>query len=230
MTFLLIATGNYKQYIEQCTQSIRKFIPDALIYLFSDTDYHESFKIDFKISHQPWPYVTLYRFHYFLKVKDLIIGDQIYFMDIDAKFVSEPTEILLSNKTKSLIAVRHCGYYFEDSKDIPNETNRKSTFYHYPFKKYYGGGFFGGSRDEFFKLCEWCKRGIDADLNNGIIPRHNDETAMNAYFSINPPTLELTPAYHYPSKNDYIKNEIWKGRDFEPRIELLEKNHELVRV
>lgn len=220
MTFLLIATGNYKQYIQQCTESIKKFIPGALIYLFSDTD-----EGDFKISHQQWPYVTLYRFHYFLKVKDLIIGDHIYFMDIDAHFVAKP-EI-----KGNLVAVRHCGYYFKDTaKDIPMETNMRSVFYNYPFKKYFGGGFFGGSREEFFELCEWCKRAIDADLNNGIIPRHNDETAMNSYFSIHPPTLELTPSYHYPAENSYIKIEKWKGRDFEPVLVLLEKNHELIRA
>lgn len=224
MTFLLIATGNYKQYVQQCTDSIRKFIPDALIYLFSDS--HEN--TDFKINHIEWPYVTLYRFHYFLKVKDQLIGEKIFYMDIDAKFVREPQEIIKSDPSY-LIGVRHSGHYFEDSKSLPNETNKESVFYHYPFKKYFGGGFFGGNRDKFFELCQWCKTGIDSDLSKGIIPRHNDETALNSYFTINPPNLELSPSYHFPGDSEYIKNHVWKGRTFEPVLWLLEKNHELVR-
>lgn len=223
MTFLLIATNKYIQYVDQCVNSIKKYVPDALIYTFSDS--HP--ETDFKIEHQPWPYITLHRFHYFLKVKDLIIGDKIFYVDVDAKFVSKPTEAI---KGGNLIATRHCGYWFEGSKDLPNETNRGSVFFQYKFQKYYGGGFFGGSREEFFKLCEWCKMGIDADLNNGIIPRHNDETAMNAYFSINPPTTELTPSYHYPGDSEYMKKEVWKGRDMKPVLWLLEKNHEIVRA
>lgn len=225
MTFLLIATGNYKQYIAQCTESILKFIPGAIIYLFSDIEEGA----DFKISHLEWPYVTLYRFHYFLKAQGYILGDKIFYMDIDALFVNEPTEIIQADP-KILIAVRHSGFYFEDSKMLPNETNRQSVFYHYPFKKYYGGGFFGGNREQFFELCGWCKNAIDSDLNKGIIPRHNDETAMNAFFSIRPPDLELTPSYHFPGDNEYIQKEIWKGRTFKPVIWLLEKNHELIRA
>ena len=107
-------------------------------------------------------------------------------MDIDSKFVAEP-EI-----EGDLVGVSHCAFYF-NIREIPQETNKLSTFYNYKFKQYYGGGFFGGKKEEFFKLSRWCQSGIDKDMANKIIPRHNDETAMNAYFSIHEPTLKLTP-------------------------------------
>lgn len=216
-TFLLIATNRYNQYVPQCKKAIKKYFPNALIYLFSDRDGN------FHIEHQKWPYVTLYRFHYFLKMEKHILGDYLYFMDIDSRFVDYP------DIQGDLVAVRHCGYYFKDH--FPQERNIKSVFSNYQFKKYYGGGFFGGNREEFFKLCRWCDAGITTDVTNQIIPVHNDETAMNAYFTLKEPTLELTPDYHYPETSDYFIKECWNGTDpFKPKILLLDKNHEEVRL
>lgn len=226
-TFLLIATAKYNQFVPQCTNSIKKYFPNAIIYLFSDRDGN------FQIKHEPWPYVTLYRFHYFLQAEKHIVGDYLYFMDIDSRFVDYP------DIQGDLVGVRHCGFYFKDL--FPQETNIKSIFSNYPFKKYYGGGFFGGNREQFFNLCRWCEAGITTDITHEIIPRNNDETALNAYMSIHPPTLELDPSYHFPQecaedkpeweqdKQHFIQN-CWNGQNpFRPKILLLKKKHEEVR-
>lgn len=211
-TFLLIATGTYSQWVNQCKESIKKYFPESIIYLFGDTP-----DADFKIRHSAWPYVTLYRFTYFLQAQPHLIGDYFYYMDVDAKFVDTP-EI-----KGELVGVRHCAFYF-NKKEIPNEPNNRSIFHKYKFKEYYGGGFFGGSRSEFFRLCDWCKRGIDVDAGNNIIPIHNDETAMNAYFSIHPPQIQLTPDYHYPENYEYFRINCWDGvNPFKPKILLLDK-------
>lgn len=230
-SFLLIATGDYKKWIPQCVKSIQKYFPKSFIYLFGDEQpedwQQEKF---FKIAHQKWPYVTLYRFNYFLQAQDHLIGEYFYFIDIDAKFVRKP-EI-----QGDLVAVRHCAYFFDqdnqqkfnikkpDELRLPQEINTKSIFYNYKFNKYYGGGFFGGFREEFFKLCKWCDEGINKDVDHGVIPIHNDETAMNAYFTLYPPTLELNPSYHYPENDDYFSKRCWGGhKPFKPVIFLHDK-------
>lgn len=211
-TFLLIATARYNQYVNQCVEGIKRYFPKSKIYLFGDGE-----NADFKIEHQPFPYITLYRFHYFNQAKDKLIGDYFYFMDIDSSFVSQP------DIQGDLVGTRHCAYYF-DNREIPNEDNKRSVFYNYKFTKYYGGGFFGGNRDEFFKLCDWCEAGIDKDIANHVIPKHNDETAMNAYFSIHPPTREMTPDYHFPENWQYFSERCWGGKKpFTPTILLLDK-------
>ena len=126
-TFLLIATGRYNDYVKECTDSIRKHVPLATIVLFGDRE------ADIKIDHLPFPYVTLYRFHYFNQAKERLIGDQFYFMDIDAKFVRKP------DIEGDLIGTRHCAFYIND-QNIPQETNKGSVFFNYKFDKYYGGG------------------------------------------------------------------------------------------
>lgn len=211
-TFLLIATSTYNQWVSESKKAIKKYFPESNIYLFGDTS-----EADFKITHQSWPFVTLYRFNYFLQAEQYLIGDHFYFIDIDAKFVSEP------DIQGDLVAVRHCAYYFDET-NIPQETNKRSVFFNYPFKHYYGGGFFGGNREQFFKLAKWCDTGINQDVGNGVIPRHNDETALNSYLSLYPPTKELTPAYHYPQNDAYFSENFWGGeRPFKPVIELLDK-------
>lgn len=219
-TFLLIATGKYNQFVKQCTDSIKKYYPNSIIYLFGDT-----LDAQFKIKNLGFPYVTLYRFNYFNLAEKHIVGDYIYYMDIDARFVDYP------DIKGDLVGVRHCGYYF-DSTHIPMETNEKSVFYGYQFDKYYGGGFIGGNRTEFFKLSHWCEQEINKDAANKIIPRHNDETALNAYFAIRKkPTLELSPDYHYPQNDTYFSVRCWNNTmPFTPRILLLDKNHKEVRA
>lgn len=217
-TFLLIATGKYKQFVSQCEESIKKYFPNSLIYVFSDGD------ANFKIKHLGFPFVTLYRFNYFNQAEKHILGDYIYYMDVDSRFVDYP------NIEGDLVGVRHCGYYF-DSTHVPMETNPKSVFFQYHFKHYYGGGFLGGNREEFFKMSRWCEQMIQQDASNKIIPRHNDETALNAYFSIHKPTLELSPDYHYPQSDSYFSERCWGGKmPFNPKILLLDKNHEEIRT
>lgn len=218
-TFLLIATGKYKQFVQQCAESIQKFFPNSIIYVFGDGDAH------FKIKHLGFPYVTLYRFNYFNQAEKHILGDYIYYIDVDARFVD------YGDIKGDLVGTRHCGYYFEDNKPhIPMETNPRSVLFKYHFEKYYGGGFLGGSRKEFFKMSKWCAEMIDKDAANKIIPRHNDETALNAYFSIHKPTLELSPDFHYPQNDDYFSDRCWnKTKPFSPKILLLDKNHEEIR-
>ena len=218
-TFLLIATGKYKQFVRQCEQSIKKYFPNSIIYIFGDGD------ANFKITHLGFPYVTLYRFNYFNQAEKHIEGDFIYYMDVDSHFVDYP------DIKGDLVGVRHCGYFFDENKPhIPMEDNPKSVFFQYHFEKYFGGGFIGGNRKEFFKLSKWCAEKIDIDAKNKIIPRHNDETALNAYFSLHKPTLELSPNYHFPENYQYFSERCWGNKNpFHPRILLLHKNHEEVR-
>lgn len=217
LAICLIATDKYKQFVKPMVRSIEKYLCEAEIVLF--TDKPDGFKFNrqlFQIEHEPWPYPTLYRFHYFLEVKEYLDYEFIYYVDVDAVFTADACNEIMG----ILVAVEHCGFYFHPER-ITMETNKKSVFYGYEFKKYYAGGFFGGTRDEFFKLSEWCRDMIDQDLENGVIPVHNDETALNAYLNcVRKPTLELDPSYHYPENAAFFIDRCWDGNDFKPKLKL----------
>ena len=117
---LLIATKKYNQFVPQMVESIRKYIPDAKIFLFSD-QFHECVDEVFPIEAEPWPYPTLLRYQYFLQHEHELDTDYLYYVDVDARFVDTP------NIIGDLVAVRHCGYYFKGNP--PEETNHNSIFY-----------------------------------------------------------------------------------------------------
>lgn len=221
-TILLIATNKYKQFLPQAIKGIEDNWENFDINIFTDEINHLIPYAQFKIDHKPFPYPTLMRFKFFNKFKRNISGDQIYYVDVDARFVRN---VRLQG---NLIATRHCGFYF--GQQPPLETNKKSLFYNYKFKKYYGGGFYGGTRQVFFDLSKWCETMIDGDLANGITPRFHDETALNAYLTHVPPTVELSPEYHYPENAEDFIDRCWQGNNFTPKLLLLKKNHEEIRA
>lgn len=226
-TILLIATHKYKQFLKQAIKGIEDNWEDFDINIFTDEINPLIPYAQFRIDHKPFPYPTIMRFKFFNKYKRNISGDRIYYVDVDARFVRN---IALDGE---LIATRHCGYYFDGIEKLQKdvyEKNRHSVFFGYKFKKYFGGGFYGGTRERFFDLCKWCETMIDGDLTNGITPIHHDETALNAYLMHVPPTVELSPEYHYPENSEDFIERCWKGNDFTPKLLLLKKNHEEIRA
>ena len=235
----LIVTRKYHQFAPEMIASIKKHfkIPYRLIIFTDEPKYPDHTEVIIK--HEPFPYITLFRYHYFTQVRDLIKNPYVFYVDIDAKFVQDVGEEILGD----LVAVRHCGFFF--AKMFPHEENPLSPLYNYRFTKYYGGGFQGGKAENYFKMAEWCKEKIDHALDLGLQPeteaqkyswnkrvalRHHDETAMNAYLSFNPPTLELTPDFHYPQNFEWFRLNCWEGNmPFTPKLLLLDKDHHEVR-
>lgn len=78
-------------------------------------------------------------------------------------------------------------------------------------------------------MSRWCCEMIEKDLANGIMPVFHDETALNRYFMENEPNAILNPGYHYPQSNLAHYKKIWGNKMFEPKILLLDKNHQEVR-
>lgn len=221
-TILIIATHKYKQFLKQAIKGIEDNWEDFDINIFTDEINPLIPYKQFKIKHKPFPYPSMLRFQYFNKHEKEITGDQIYYVDVDARFV-RPIRL-----QGDLIATRHCGFYF--GQVPPGETNRNSIFFGYRFKRYYGGGFYGARRSVFFSLSKWCERMIDTDLARNVIPSFHDETALNAYLTLNPPTVELSPEFHYPENSEDFIERCWKGNDFTPKLLLLKKNHEEIRA
>lgn len=232
---LLIATAKYKQFIPQMLDSINKHIkfPNRTV-LFTD-EANGLADLEFEIKHEPFPYCSLFRYHYFNQVKEDLTGDHLIYVDIDARFNADTGEEILGD----LVGTLHCGYYLRT--DYPVETDKNSELYGLQFKKYYAGGMQLGKRESYLKASEWCEQMINLDLDKGILARKHDETYWNAYLSLNPPSLELTSDYHFPQEVyerkpewEYNRNyfiEIWGNTiPFEPKLILLKKEHEKIRA
>lgn len=230
---LLIATGKYDQFINQLVESADKYFMNDNKYnvnyfIFTDKDVelhtNRNYKI-INIQHKDFPYASMDRFKHFANnSNELSKMEYLYYIDVDCKFVDNINEDIIGD----LVGVRHCGYY---NGGGTFETNVKSAFFVDPkkYKYYYGGGFSGGKSEEYLKLSKWCYHMIEADLANSIMPIFHDETAINKYFLDHPPTLSLSPSYHYPQSNIDYYMKLWGSARFEPKIILLDKNHNEVR-
>jgi hypothetical protein len=225
VAFLIVATGKYDIYVKNLIESIEEFVllNNKHYYIFTDKDIVldiNNYSI-IKIEHRPFPYPTLYRFHFFLDAIESIKNDQLVYIDADT-LIKNPigTEILTPRTT-----TQHCGFL---NRKGTFETRTNSSCYINPndSKNYYGGGFYSFSREEFIEMSKFCKEVIDRDAINGIVPIWHDESALNKYMTLVEPTRVLSPSYHYPVNKDIIKT--WE-RNFECKILLLDKNHKDIR-
>ena len=174
--FNIVATNKYDIFVEPLIRSIEKYVlPNNKKYynIFSDKD----ISIDgvesktFKIEHKPFPYPTLKRFHFFNQYRDEMMGDQLVYIDADTLVTDNiGTEIITP-----ITVTQHCGF-----------VNRVGSFERRPMSKcsvpinesknYYGGGFYSFSRDEFFKMSDFCMNAIDSDESVGLVPIWHDES------------------------------------------------------
>lgn len=230
---LIIATNKYDKFIQGLISSADRYFLkdlDVTYYIFTDSDkkIYSSRNIEkINIEHKGFPFASMDRFMHFKNNKDLLLKQEyLFYVDVDCLFVDFIGEDILGN----LVGVQHCGYV---NKKGPLETNKNSCTYieesnPLKYKTYFGGGFSGGRSENYIKLSEKCDEWKDLDLSKNIMPIWHDETLINKYFSENYPDVVLTPSYHYPQSNiNYYKN-IWK-KDYNPKILLLDKNHEEIR-
>lgn len=229
---ICIATGKYFKYVQPfITSADKNFLNgqfDVTYYIFTDKELSVSSNrkvVIIPIEHKAFPFASMDRFKHFANNADRFnTEDYLYYCDVDSLFVNKVSEEILGD----LVGVRHCGYF---NNPGPYETNTNSSLYINPasYRYYFGGGFSGGTREKYLELSRWCKDMLDKDVANGVIPVWHDETAINRYFLDHEPSVILNPSYHYPQSNIEYYKKRWYPENFEPKILLLDKNHQEVR-
>ncbi len=207
---LYIATGRYIRFWEQFHESAEKyFLPGhkKTYFLFTDA---QNLKLPKNVvqvyqKQEPWPYITLKRYHFFNKIADQLKHfDYIYFLNANVIFKQEVTAEIFPSKNQEFMVTLHPGYYRAQPNFFTYERNKKSTAYiPYDSGQYYVmGGFNGGTAEGFLKLSKQIQEWTDTDLNNNIIPAWHDESILNRYLltrtdeGIQP--LILLPEYLIP--------------------------------
>ena len=226
--FLIVATGKYDIFLKPLIESIEKFVlpnNEKKYYIFSDKNIeldYPNYEV-FNIEHKPFPYPTLYRFHFFDRYFDKIKSDQIVYIDADTLITDNiGTEII-----NPITVTQHCGFV-KRYGSFESRSNSKCYVPVTEAKNYFGGGFYSFERSEFYRMMHHCKNIIDSDVNMGITPVWHDESAINHYMIENIPSRVLSPSYHYPENNEKIYS-TWNGNIFPCKILLLNKNHEEIR-
>jgi histo-blood group ABO system transferase len=236
INLLIVATNKYIQFLPALLASAEKnfLMCDELTYcIFTDKiaemrplQVKYGTKINLmRVEHKPWPYATLMRCHFFRDYWYNIgeSGDYYFYIDADTLFTDH---IKLEDVIGERVGTQHCGFV---GRRGSYETNPLSKAYVSPDEgeRYYGGGFWGFSKQEFPKFILAATTMIDEDERNGIIPVWHDESVLNRYFIDNPPTKVLNPSYHWPQNRPRL-TERWPEQ-YPCKILLLDKNHLEIR-
>lgn len=231
---IVIATNKYRQLAKPLLKSIQsKFLIDhnVKIFLFTDdpNDFDDSLSVNkIKINHEIWPYITLKRYNLFNNNITLFNNiDYIYYIDADMEIIDFIGDEIIDN----LVCASHPYFYNMGKKFYTYERNPISEAYIPDGEgtEYYHGTFLGGNKTEFFKMSFIIDSMVQSDLNNnGYIPVWWDESFLNKYLYLNPPTKLLSPSYAVPNNYNYDPNLQYLHR-FVHKINVIKKNNNQMR-
>ncbi|OGN62358.1 MAG: hypothetical protein A3F09_03795 [Chlamydiae bacterium RIFCSPHIGHO2_12_FULL_49_11] len=215
--FCIVATGKYIDFTPPLIESAEKYFcrgTPKRYFVFSDrtSELPKNAEI-IEVRHFSWPFSTAMRNTFYVLHKERLKEcDYLFAIDADMRFVSP---IAKEEVLGTLVATQHPGFYRMRGS---YESNSISKAFVAPNEGeyYFCGGFFGGKREEFIKLCQKTSDNFFEDLKKGFIAEWHDESHHNRYLIDYPPTKILSPAYCYP--------ESWK-LPFEKKLLALDKNH-----
>lgn len=215
----IMATGKYIQFVDPLVESARKyFCPhhQVTFFVYTDQPLHEEPDIvRIEQKRLGWPFDTMMRNSVYYQNRSHLEGqDYLYGIDADMLFVNPIGDEILGERVASL----HAWYV---GKRGTYETNPASLACVYPGEgvHYFAGGFFGGSKQEFFNLTYETTRRINDDLTRNLVAIWHDESHWNRYCIDFKPTVILGLSYCCPQS-------WWDGNS---KIIALDKNHEAFR-
>lgn len=218
----IIATNAYIDFVSPLLWSADKYFligHEVEYHVFSNkgvNKYAKNHVITHGVKHEPWPAMTLKRYHIYTSV-DLSGYDYVFHIDADMLFVAPVGDEILGE----LVGVIHPGFYRGGGSW---ETRKESEAYVAPAfrSQYIAGGFQGGSR--YYPNMTRIRDMVDIDLGNGITAVWNDESYWNAVknkayglFTILPPS--------YCMVEEPEKRKAWGIDHFQPKIIALAKDH-----
>jgi hypothetical protein len=168
--------------------------------------------------HEPWPAMTLKRYH-IMSGADLSGYDYVYYIDADMRFVAPVGDEIFGE----LVGVQHPGFYRGGGSWEDNQASQ-AFVYTRMRKQYIAGGFQGGS--DYATVMPFLMHMIDEDEKTGNRATWNDESHWNALFAYSPNILQfkiLDPSYCMVEEP--AKRKAWGIDHFEPKIIALSKDH-----
>eukprot|EP00026_Physarum_polycephalum_P001802 Phypoly_transcript_01805.p1 GENE.Phypoly_transcript_01805~~Phypoly_transcript_01805.p1 ORF type:complete len:826 (+),score=108.69 Phypoly_transcript_01805:123-2480(+) len=199
---LVMATGKYLVYVRELVESGRRYFlqhHEVTFYVFTDGKFIAPDVVVIPQEQLGWPYDTMNRLKIYYENRNAYASaDFVYTCDSDALFVGPIGDEILSEMVGT-----YTSWFFQRPRTTYTyDANPMSTAYisNWEGTGYFAGGFFGGYNAEFVQLCKEVASNIDRDLamDPPYIALWHDESHLNKYFLLHPPTKRLTPDYMYP--------------------------------
>lgn len=203
LAILTIATKKYNVFIRPLIESVGRFMntkDKKDFFVFSDDsrciEGLDNCKFN-KINHEPWPFITLYRFRCFSKIyKELSSYDFILYMDSDLEVVQD---IEIDFSKIKILGVHHPGSLLNPAF-FPVERNKKSTAFTPKTEKiYHQGCLWGADKNIFFDMNDELTECVNIDVKNKVMASWHDESHLNRYLVDNWKEVStLNSGFAYP--------------------------------
>ncbi len=228
VAILYISTGKYITFWNNFYSSMEKrFLPkhDKTYFLFTD---HMDLSVPDNVikvetEQEPWPYITLKRYHFFMNIADMLKDyDYIYFLNGNLEPQVIIDEEIFPTNEQGIMVTLHPGFFLSTLGEFTYDTNPKSRSYVGPEEgKYYvAGGFNGGTAEAFLSLSKTIKEMTDIDLKNNVIPLWHDESMLNRYL------IDYMKAYKpLILLSEYLIPEEWSMDNSYKKILILDKSN-----
>lgn len=225
---LYICTGRYHLFWSDFYKNAESYLLKGQEYekhyfVFTDAETieYENLSRVHKIYQEPleWPYITLLRFKIFKKVLSQLEGmDYIYFFNANMLVIESINEEILPSEMKSLVFVKHPGFFDKTRNQFTYDHNPKSLAYvgEDEGDTYFMGGLNGGTAQDYLAMIEELDSRVDEDLHHNIVALWHDESHLNRYAIDHSEKVQtLDPSFGYP--------EGW-NIPFKPKILIRDKN------
>ena len=210
------ATGSYAEWTKLMVDSARKnFVQKygykITIFIFTDRLNEIAKGSDIVGIYRQrigWPFDSMLRSKVYLDHFNLFKNmDYLFQTDADMTFVNPiGTEIL-----NDLVGAQHYGKFRKSRSEMPFENRTESLAYVNENEGwfYVCGAFYGGKKNYVFKLWKTITQWAESDLKKNITPIWHDESYLNKYFVLYPPSTLLSSAYCIAEgKGKLAKNKI----------------------
>ncbi len=197
---LVVATHRYYDYAWRLFESARRYFhPTAQTQFVLFTDRLEAPEGIWRVpqAHQPWPGMTLMRYHMYLEQEAALRNlDYLFCCDADMCFVDHIGPEILGDR----VATLHPGFFQAPRHRFSYETRASSRAYIGPDEGhwYFAGGFNGGRADALLETARAIRDMVDDDGARGLVAVWHDESYLNRALCDTPPSLMLSPSYCYP--------------------------------
>ncbi len=149
----------------------------------------------------------MFRHHHLLE--HLPETDYVFLVDADMEFQAPVGPEILGD---GLTATIHPGFVDMPQMALPFEHRQTSKAY-VPMlhrKRYFCGGFIGGTRQAYKQLATGIRTAIDVDIGNDLVAVWHDESHLNHQLALKfKPDIVLSPAYCHPADSSYYEQRLW---------------------
>lgn len=236
---LVIATGPYVDFARDLLDDIGTHLiddADVTINLFTDSSADElaarwgsdsaSALNVLPVPALRWPEASLYRYELFTQAADLILGDELVYLDSDLRIVRPFLDQLTPDRWPGgLAAVRHPGYFRRHALRPRGtwETRPGSVAFVPRWKRhrYVCGGVWMGSRTAVLGMSRELAERVREDARAGVTAVWHDESHWN-WWVANRPTAVLDPRFCYVPDYPWLAG-------MEPYILAVDKGADFVR-